>query len=76
MLVVYCCDDIVVLIQSLISRVGLHFLLIFSPLFPGVCVCVVAQGGDAIRVARVNGYNALADEVEVRPTAVPVMSLQ
>ncbi len=40
-----------------------------------VCVCVVTQGYDAIKVARRCGHGALADEVEVRPTAVPVMSL-
>ncbi len=55
----------------------LRFLLMFSPLSPCLlCVCVVAQGEDATKVARRQGHGALADEVEVRPTAVPVMSLQ
>jgi len=38
-------------------------------------VCVVVQGEDAIKVARKIGHGALADEVEVRPTALAVMSL-
>ena len=58
--------------QSLISCVGLHFLLIFSPLFPWSCVWVVSQGRDAMHWARFKGFGP---EVEVRPAAVPVMSL-
>ena len=52
----------------------LRFLLIFSPLFPlsCVCVCVVTQGRDAMYYARSKGFGP---EVEVRPAAVPVMSL-
>ena len=38
-------------------------------------VCVVAQGEDAIKAARACGHGALADEVEVKPASVPVMSL-
>ena len=52
----------------------------FSPLSPLSLVCllcvvvfVVAQGDDAIKVARRRGHGALADEV--RPAAVPVMSV-
>ncbi len=67
-LVVYCYDYALPM-QSLISCVRLHFLLIFFFLFPlsYVCVCVVTQGRDAMYYAR--------REVEVRPAAVPVMSL-
>ena len=48
----------------------------FSYFLPSSLVCVVTQGYDAIKIARQYGHGALADEVEVRPTAVPVMSLQ
>jgi hypothetical protein len=35
----------------------------------------MTQGSDAIKIARDYGHGALADEVEVRPAAVIVMSL-
>jgi hypothetical protein len=68
-LVAHCCDDVAVLLQSLISCVA-ALPSLFSPLPPRlVCVCVL-QGEDAMYHARDNGFGP---EVEVRHTAVPVM---
>ena len=55
-------------------------ILLCSTAFPShiLCprpLCVCLQGMDAIKVARKYGHDALADEVEVRPTALAVMSL-
>ena len=74
MLVAHCCNDYFVLIQSLISRVAAFPSYILSPLpfVLCVCVCVVTQGEDAMYYARKKGFGP---EVEVRPTAVAVMSL-
>ena len=72
MLVVHCCNDYFVLIQSLISRVAAYPSHILSPLPFVLCARVVTQGRDAMFWARKKGFGP---EVEVRPTAVPVMSL-
>ena len=76
-LVANCCDDIVVMIQLLISCGAAFPSHIFSPFPLFVCVCA-SQGWDAIKAAR-EGRPGLGEagarEVEVRPTAVPVMSL-
>ncbi len=71
MLVVYC-YDYALPIQSLFSRVGAFPSHILSPLPFVLCGRVVAQGTDAMYYARKKGFGP---EVEVRPAAVPVMSL-
>ena len=75
MLVAHCCDDVAVLIQSLISCAAVFpspFSLPSVPCLVCVCVCVVSQGDDAMRYARTKGFGP---EVEVRPTAVVMMLL-
>ncbi len=75
-LVVHCCDDVAVLVQSLTScGAGIPPLLLCPA--PPVCVCVcvcgcVSQGKDAMYYAREEGFGP---EVEVRHTAVAGMSL-
>ena len=71
-LVVHCCDDIAVLVQSLTScGAAIPSLLLDPP--PCVCVCgCVSQGRDAMHWARSEGFGP---EVEVRPTAVAGMLL-
>ncbi len=77
-LFVHCCDDIAVVIQSMTSDCALLSSLFLSSSPLGcfcvgvcVCVCVVSQGRDAIAIARQYRQGALADEIEVRPTAAP-----
>ena len=77
MLVAHCCDDVVVLIQSLISCVA-AFPSPFSLLLPRL-VCVVLQGNDALWQARNSPWGgkdkigeAGARELEVGRTALPL----
>jgi hypothetical protein len=73
--VVHCCDNVAVVIQSITSYCALLSSRFLSPFPLGVCVCVcvrvVSQGMDAIAWARMRDHGALADEIEVRPRAMP-----